>query len=168
MTWAFVSVNCSCAEGRHIGETDALLFFISNIQGRSFNWPSPISVPKRKFPSSQSGPFLVTGFTERAAGIGNFLFGTEIREGQLKEPPCISQVKSQKRDLVALPSSFRMAMSLSSFSGFQPLWIFMEVTLNVSSSVSPSLLSKINKLVKKCKLISVQSETGTDQPTYRC
>ena len=41
------------------------------IQGGSFNWPSPISIPKRKLPSSQSGPFLVTGFTETAAGIGS-------------------------------------------------------------------------------------------------
>ena len=36
----------------------------------SFNWPSPISVPKGKLQSSQSGPFFVTGFTETAAWVG--------------------------------------------------------------------------------------------------
>ena len=40
------------------------------IQGVFFNWPSPISLPKRELPSRQSGHFLVTGFTETAAGIG--------------------------------------------------------------------------------------------------
>ena len=29
----------------------------------------------------------LTGITETAAVIGNFLFGTEIGEGQLKKPP---------------------------------------------------------------------------------
>ena len=41
-----------------------------NIQGGFFNWPSPIPVPKRNLPSSQSQSFLVTGITETAAGIG--------------------------------------------------------------------------------------------------
>ena len=66
------------------------------IQGDFFNWPSPISVPKIKLPSSQSGPFLVTGFTEHNSCdwlIGNFLFGTKIREGQLKKSPCIFDIE---------------------------------------------------------------------------
>ena len=32
------------------------------IQGDFYHWYPPISVPKRKLPSSQSRPFLVTGF----------------------------------------------------------------------------------------------------------
>ena len=83
MTCAFLSVNCSDAEGRHIGETDA----------------------------------------------------------DLKKS--VWQVDNLKRDLVAAPSSFRMAMSCSCVSSRQPLWTFFEATLNVSSRVSPSLPSKI-------------------------
>ena len=41
-----------------------------SIQGGFFNWPSPISVPKRKLLSSQSWPFLVTGFSGTAAVVG--------------------------------------------------------------------------------------------------
>jgi hypothetical protein len=33
----------------------------------------------------QSWPFLVTGFSETAVLIGNFLFGTEIGEGKLEK-----------------------------------------------------------------------------------
>ena len=40
------------------------------IQGDFFHWYPPISVPKRKPPSSQSRSFLVTGFTGTAAVIG--------------------------------------------------------------------------------------------------
>ena len=42
----------------------------SFIQGGFFNWPPPISVPKRKSLSSQSRPFLVTGFSGTAAVVG--------------------------------------------------------------------------------------------------
>ena len=34
-----------------------------------FNWPSPISVPKRKLPISQSQPFLSTRFTRAEATL---------------------------------------------------------------------------------------------------
>ena len=40
------------------------------LQGDFFNWPSPISVPKRKLLGSQSRPFLVTGFSVTAAVVG--------------------------------------------------------------------------------------------------
>ena len=38
--------------------------------GWFFNWPSPISVSIRKSQSSQSQPFLVTGFSATAAVVG--------------------------------------------------------------------------------------------------
>ena len=40
------------------------------IQGDFYHWYPQISIPKRKPPSSQSQPFLVTGFPGTTAVIG--------------------------------------------------------------------------------------------------
>ena len=64
--------------------------FVKNVKYRVvfFNCPSPISVPKRKPPSSQSQHRIYWNSSCDWLICG-FLFGTEIGEGQLKKPPCI-------------------------------------------------------------------------------
>ena len=54
-----------------------------------------------------------------------------------------TRVDNLKKDLVANPSSFRMAMSFSTVTGFQSLWILIDAILNVSSAVSPSFKGQI-------------------------
>ena len=55
-------------------------------------------------------------------------------------------IDNLKLDLVTDPSSFRMAMSFSSVCGCQYLWISTAATLNVLSSVSPSLPIKVLRI----------------------
>ena len=55
-----------------------------------------------------------------------------------------SWVDNLKQDLVADPSSFRMAMSFSKVCGFQSLWMLIDATLNVSSAVSPSFKGRFD------------------------
>ena len=55
-----------------------------------------------------------------------------------------SWVDNLKQDLVADPSSFRMAMSFSRVTGFQSLWMLIDATLNVSSAVSPSFKGRFD------------------------
>ena len=46
------------------------MYIFGMVQGGFFDCSSPISVPKRKSPISQSQPFLLTRFNETAAVIG--------------------------------------------------------------------------------------------------
>ena len=46
------------------------VYTMYTVQGGFFDCSSPISVPKRKSPISQSQPFLLTKFNETAAVIG--------------------------------------------------------------------------------------------------
>ena len=54
-----------------------------------------------------------------------------------------TRVDNLKKDLVTNPSSFRMAMSFSTVTGFQSLWMLIDAILNVSSAVSPSFKGQI-------------------------
>ena len=55
-----------------------------------------------------------------------------------------TRVDNLKKDLVANPSSFRIAMSFSVVGLFQSLWILIDATLNVSSAVSPSFKGRFD------------------------
>ena len=61
--------------------------FVSNIQGDFFNWPSLISVPKRKSPITAAVPVNLDNKKGCDCLIGGFLFCNEIGEGQLKNHP---------------------------------------------------------------------------------
>ena len=59
----------TCFSGTHLSVSLKYMYF-SSYRVVFFNCSHPISVPKWKRPSSQSGLVLVTGFTETAAVIG--------------------------------------------------------------------------------------------------
>ena len=67
-TWAALPCQIETKIWKYVPQSSIIVDFRST--GWFFHWYPPISVPKRNPSSSQSRPFLVTGFTGTAAVIG--------------------------------------------------------------------------------------------------
>ena len=117
-------------------------YLVFKIQGDFFHWYSPISVPKRKPPSSQSQHRIYWNSSCDWLIFG-FLFDTEIRGGQLNKSPCILKMQAFCSNVVYMYVLSQGSLVMS--------WNFTKIimSLNLSMKILWIKCKSLNSRVKK-------------------